>query len=116
MNWREYRELMKHSVKSLRPIRHFLDWDNIPNPLQHYDGVPVLDLPASRPPPRIPALEVLKGKSGNTFAQGGAEFLSQLMLLDSPDNHADQLPTPDPTIACDQELRHNEIPGGWFLC
>jgi hypothetical protein len=32
MTWREYHELTKHTVESLRRSRHFLDWANMPNP------------------------------------------------------------------------------------
>jgi hypothetical protein len=34
----------------------------MPNPYRHYEGVPVLDLPADPPVPQISALEVLDGK------------------------------------------------------
>ena len=80
MTWLEYHELTKHSVESLRRNRHYLDWANQPNPFRHYEGVPVLDLPADPPSPQIPALEVLEGKAGSTAAGTGAEFLSQLLF------------------------------------
>jgi len=80
MSWREYHELTKHSVESLRGTQHYLDWANMPNPFRHYEGVSVLDLPADPPAPLISALEVLRGKTGNTLARDGAEFLSQLMF------------------------------------
>jgi SagB-type dehydrogenase family enzyme len=80
MSWREYHEFTKHSVESLRGTQHYLDWANMPNPFRHYEGVPVLDLPADPPAPLISALEVLRGKTGNTLDRDGAEFLSQLMF------------------------------------
>src|SRR5882724_8178200 len=80
MTWLEYHELTKHSAESLRRTKHYLDWANMPNPLRHYEGVPVVDLPANPPAPQISALEVLEGKTGNTLARDGAEFLSQLMF------------------------------------
>lgn len=80
MSWREYHELTKHSVESLRRTQHYLDWANMPNPFRHYEGVPVLDLPADPPAPPISALEVLEGRTGSTLARDGAEFLSQLMF------------------------------------
>ena len=46
MTWREYHELTKHSVESLRRTQHYLDWANMPNPFRHYEGVPILDFPA----------------------------------------------------------------------
>jgi hypothetical protein len=46
MTWREYHELTKHSVESLRRTQHYLDWANMPNPFRHYEGVAILDFPA----------------------------------------------------------------------
>jgi len=80
MTWREYHELTKHSVESLRRTRHSLDWANMPNPFRHYEGAPVLDLPADPPVPQISAFAVLDGKTGNTLARDGGEFLSPLMF------------------------------------
>jgi SagB-type dehydrogenase family enzyme len=80
MTWLEYHESTKHSAESLRGTQHYLDWANMPNPFRHYEGVPVVDLPADPPAPQISALEVLAGKTGNTLARDGAEFLSQLMF------------------------------------
>ncbi|HLW98569.1 MAG TPA: SagB/ThcOx family dehydrogenase [Candidatus Acidoferrales bacterium] len=80
MEWREYHEFTKHTAERLRRAPHYLDWANMPNPFRHYEGVPVLDLPADPPAPEIPALEVLNGELGNTQAKDGAAFLSQLML------------------------------------
>lgn len=80
MVWREYHEFTKHTVDRLRRAQHFLDWANMPNPFRHYDGVPVLDLPADPPAPQIPALEVLEGRAGNSLAADGAAFLSQLLF------------------------------------
>jgi SagB-type dehydrogenase family enzyme len=103
VEWREYHEFTKHTVEKLRRAQHYLDWANMPNPYRHYEGVPLLDLPADPPAPQISALEVLEGKLGNTFAKdatqnagakdaaakdggenagekNGAAFLSQLMF------------------------------------
>src|SRR5579863_964182 len=55
MTWREYHEVTAHSVESLRRSRHYLDWANMPDPFRHYEGVPVLDLPADPPSPEKPA-------------------------------------------------------------
>ncbi len=66
MTWREYHELTKHSVASLRRTPHVLDWANMPDPFRHYEGVPVLDLPADPPLPATPAAD-------------GSTFLSQLL-------------------------------------
>ena len=80
MSWREYHQLTGHSAESLRRTRHVLDWDNMPDPFRHYEGVPVLDLPADPPPPEIPALELLQGAHGATRAADGPAFLSQLLF------------------------------------
>ena len=80
MAWREYHESTKHSVESLRRAPHVLDWVNMPNPFRHYEGVPVLDLPADPPNPDIPALDVLQGFSGTKPVRDGPTFLSQLLF------------------------------------
>jgi SagB-type dehydrogenase family enzyme len=64
--WREYHDATKHSRESLCRSRHFLDWENMPDPFRHYEGVPVLDLPADPPAPPFPCAD-------------GAAFLSQLL-------------------------------------
>ncbi|MEX2261395.1 MAG: SagB/ThcOx family dehydrogenase [Bryobacteraceae bacterium] len=78
--WREYHESTKHSAESLSRTQHLLDWGNMPNPFRHYEGVPVLDLPADPPTPDIPALELLQGAHGTTLAADGPAFLSQLLF------------------------------------
>ena len=45
-----------------------LDWANMPDPFRHYEGVPVLDLPADPPAP------------GTAVAADGPMFLSQLLF------------------------------------
>jgi len=52
----------------------------MPDPFRHYDGVPVLDLPADPLVPETPALNVLDGVSGATTAGDGPAFLSQLLF------------------------------------
>jgi SagB-type dehydrogenase family enzyme len=80
MSWREYHEFTSHTVESLRQSQHVLDWANMPNPFRHYEGVPVLDLPADPPSPETPALDVLQGFTGATPAHDGPAFLSQLLF------------------------------------
>jgi len=80
MTWQEYHEATKHSVESLRLARHALDWDNMPDPFRHYEGVPVFDLPADPPAPEIPALDVLQGTFGSACAGDGPAFLSQILF------------------------------------
>lgn len=93
MTWLEYHELTKHSAESLRRTQHYLDWAKIPNPFRHYEGVRVVDLPADPPAPQISALEVLEGKTGNTLARDGAEFLSQLMFYSASISASKRVPS-----------------------
>jgi len=79
MTWREYHEATKHTAQSLRRTRHVLEWENMPDPFRHYEGVPLLDLPADPPPPEIPALELLQGARGKMPSADGPAFLSQLL-------------------------------------
>ena len=81
MTWREYHDATKHSPDSLRRNEDEpLDWANMPDPFRHYEGVPVLDLPADPPAPQVPALDVLKGEAGVPADVDGAGFLSQLLF------------------------------------
>jgi SagB-type dehydrogenase family enzyme len=66
MIWREYHEATKHSAERLRRAPHTLDWANMPDPFRHYEGAPILDLPADPPAPGTEAVE-------------GAMLLSQLL-------------------------------------
>ena len=100
MTWLEYHELTKHSAESLRRTQHYLDWANMPNPFRHYEGVPVVDLPADPPAPQISALEVLKGKTGNTLARNGVEFLSQLMFYSASISASKRVPPPGLSTLC----------------
>ena len=93
MTWQEYHELTKHSAESLRRTQHYLDWANMPNPFRHYEGVPVVDLPANPPAPHLSALEVLEGKTGNILARDGAEFLSQLMFYSASISASKRVPS-----------------------
>ncbi len=93
MTWHEYHESTKHSVESLRRVPHVLDWANMPDPFRHYEGVPVLDLPADPPIPEIPALEVLYGISGATSAGDGPTFLSQLLFYSAAISASKRVPS-----------------------
>jgi SagB-type dehydrogenase family enzyme len=80
MTWREYHESTKHSVQSLRRSQHFLDWKNMPDPFRHYEGAPLLDLPADPPGSEIPALDLLHGAYGASRAVDGPRLLSELLF------------------------------------
>jgi hypothetical protein len=93
MTWREYHEFTKHSVESLRRTQNVLDWANMPDPFRHYEGVPVLDLPADPPAPKMPALELLQGVSGATPAIDGPTFLSQLLFYSAAISASKRVPS-----------------------
>lgn len=78
--WRAYHEATKHTPERLRRAAYSLDWDNMPNPYRHYDGVPLLDLPADPPAPEISAWDVLRGHVGNPSPLQGPELLSALLF------------------------------------
>lgn len=79
-SWEEYHELTKHTPDSLRRSRHTLDWRNMPDPFRHYEGAPLIDLPADPPGPAIPALELLFGGYGAASKSEPISFLSQLFF------------------------------------
>ncbi|MCU1274010.1 MAG: SagB/ThcOx family dehydrogenase [Bryobacterales bacterium] len=93
MTWREYHQATKHSVESLRRSAHFLDWKNMPDPFRHYEGVPVIDLPADPPAPVTPALQVLQGGLGSTASSDGPAFLSQLLFYSAAISAAKRVPS-----------------------
>ena len=65
----------------------------MPDPFRHYEGVPVLDLPADPPVPETPALEVLSGRCGGTSAAGGPSFLSQLLFYSASISASKRVPS-----------------------
>ena len=93
MTWREYHESTKHSVESLKRAQYVLDWANMPDPFRHYEGVPVLDLPADPQAPEMPALEVLQGASGTTPTADGPTFLSQLLFYSTAISASKRVPS-----------------------
>ena len=94
MSWREYHEATKHSAGSLRHAPPYLDWANMPDPFRHYEGVPLLDLPADPPPPAIQALAVLQGEFGDVAPDSnGAQFLSQLLFHSAAISAAKRVPS-----------------------
>jgi hypothetical protein len=107
MTWREYHEATKHSVESLRRARHVLDWANMPDPFRHYEGVPVLDLPADPPAPEMPALDVLLGTLGTTAVGDGPTLLSQLLFYSAAISASKRVPS----TGCKYALRVNPSSG-----
>src|SRR5258708_12298772 len=98
MTWREYHEFTKHTAQSLRRTQHVLDWENMPDPFRHYQGVPVLDLPADPPAPQVPALDLLRGAYGKPLASvrasDGPAFLSQLLFHSAAITASKRVPSP----------------------
>ncbi len=81
MTWREYHESTKHTPEKLARSTHFLDWANMADPFRHYEGVPVLDLPADPPAPEA------------SPARDGAAFLSQLLFYSTAISASKRVPS-----------------------
>lgn len=81
MRWFEYHDLTKHTVERLHSSSHYLDWANMPDPFRHYEGVPVVDLPADAPAPEVRLLDVLRHEKGQDCETNSLlPFLSQLLF------------------------------------
>jgi SagB-type dehydrogenase family enzyme len=69
----------------------------MPDPFRHYEGVPVLDLPADPPSPEIPALELLQSSWGATNAAttavDGPAFLSELLFYSASISASKRVPS-----------------------
>jgi SagB-type dehydrogenase family enzyme len=65
----------------------------MPDPFRHYEGVPVVDLPADPPAPKTPALEVLEGVSGTTPVVDGPTLLSQLLFYSAAISASKRVPS-----------------------
>ena len=74
-----YHESTKHTPESLRRNNYGLDWASMPHPWRHYDGAPIIDLPANIPVPAIGMMELLHGHRGARIS-AGAELLSSLFF------------------------------------
>src|SRR5688572_26125851 len=107
MTSREYHEATKHTEEALRQAQHVLDWENMPDPFRHYEGVPVLDLPRDPPVPETPALEVLEGVPGSSPATDGPTFLSQLLFYSAAISASKRVPS----TGCRYALRVNPSSG-----
>ena len=65
----------------------------MPDPFRHYEGVPVLDLPADPPAPERPMLDVLQGAAGTTPVGDGPAFLSQLLFYSAAISASKRVPS-----------------------
>jgi len=74
MTWREYHELTKHSVESLRRTPHYLDWANMPNPFRHMRAYP---FSISRPTRRLRRFQL------STYSRVKQEILQPKMVRNS---------------------------------
>jgi SagB-type dehydrogenase family enzyme len=81
MTWRGYHEFTKHTAQALRRSQHVLDWENMPDPFRHYEGAPLLDLPADPPGP------------GDAAPADGSRFLSQLLFYSAAINASKLVPS-----------------------
>ncbi|MDX6458391.1 MAG: hypothetical protein QOE55_2088, partial [Acidobacteriaceae bacterium] len=79
----------------------------MPDPFRHYEGVPVLDLPADPPAPEMPALDVLLGTLGTTVVGDGPTLLSQLLFYSAAISASKRVPS----TGCKYALRVNPSSG-----
>jgi len=80
VGWRAYHEATKHTADRLRQSPHGLDWANMPNPFRHYEGVPLVDLPADPEAPHLAAWDGLRGHLGPRVELDGPAFFSRLFF------------------------------------
>ena len=65
----------------------------MPDPFRHYEGVPVVDLPADPSPPVIGALNVLEGERGANDSSDWLDFLSRLLFHSAAISASKQTPS-----------------------
>jgi SagB-type dehydrogenase family enzyme len=65
----------------------------MPDPFRHYEGVPLVDLPADPPAPAADALDVLKGQGVTRGIQDPLEFLSSLLFYSASISAAKETPS-----------------------
>ncbi|HEU5119807.1 MAG TPA: SagB/ThcOx family dehydrogenase [Candidatus Nitrosocosmicus sp.] len=61
----DYHEKTKHSQVSVMNSRHYLDWNNRPNPFKIYVNLTSLTLPTKFPFPSMNAIRAIKGNAKN---------------------------------------------------
>jgi SagB-type dehydrogenase family enzyme len=77
----DYHEATKHSERSLRTSRHFLDFENQPLPFKIYRDLEAIALPRSLPERDVPALEAIAAPAGLAAAQAEGERIPDLASL-----------------------------------
>jgi len=65
---RRFHQATKHSRESLEREPHVLDWENLPLPFKIYHGLPALELPISRVPSGVSALDAITGRASRARA------------------------------------------------
>ena len=77
----EYHEATKHSERSVRSSRHFLDFENQPLAFKIYRDLEAIPLPQSFPGNDVPALEVISPAVAVPAANGDDEQTPDLATL-----------------------------------
>ncbi len=77
----EYHEATKHSERSVRASRHFLDFENQPLPFKIYRDLEAISLPQRFPGNDLPALEAISLPVAAPAANGGDERTPDLATL-----------------------------------
>jgi len=77
----EYHEATKHSERSLREGRHFLDWGNQPLSFKIYRDLEAIPLPRRLPESEVPALEAISCDFPEPADRGDAERSPDLAAL-----------------------------------
>jgi len=77
----EYHEATKHSERSLRASRHFLDWENQPLAFKIYRDLEAIPLPQRFPDNELPALEAISPAVDAPAADGDGEQVPDLAAL-----------------------------------
>ena len=65
----------------------------MPDPFRHYEGAPVIDLPADPKAPEISAFEVLSGQRGSNESLDWIHFLSRLLFYSASVSATKQTPS-----------------------
>ncbi len=77
----EYHETTKHSERSVRTSRHFLDFENQPLAFKIYRDLEAIPLPQSFPGNDVPALEAISSGVAAPAAEGDDERTPDLASL-----------------------------------
>ena len=77
----EYHEATKHSERSVRASRHFLDFENQPLAFKIYRDLETIPLPRSSPGNDLPALEAISLPGAAPAAEAAQERTPDLATL-----------------------------------